>query len=308
MLKTETDTSQEYWDQLQVYVQAEAEQTGRDLLPAFGGADRSPRIETLTLESEVKIQQLKIHDMVDEANEYVKENLRLKDKVYELTLNAPSAQPDKDIEKVRSELLAERTRDDQATQNLIQQLRDALEREKGDHAITKLYYRQIDAAYSEEVREIERLRQGNGDGADGRVSDTVRSVPEVSTQRGATGRVSDPVGSVPLNDFFQPAPEPSPPPEPSVRGSVPDDATSQSNYSRREPDKVFVPPWPKVQDGVSWQSDVAKGVILAANDGDRAAWQEWLQPALARNPDLDALNDSGGQRFQTIDTKLSIAL
>eukprot|EP00435_Cladocopium_sp_Y103_P006781 s4560_g2.t1 len=58
----------------------------------------------------------------------------------------------------------------------------------------------------------------------------------------------------------------------------------------------------------SWQSDVAKSVTLAANDGDRAAWQEWLQVALARNPDLDALNDSGGQRFQSIDTKLSIAL
>ena len=51
-----------------------------------------------------------------------------------------------------------------------------------------------------------------------------------------------------------------------------------------------------------------KSVTLAANDGYRAAWQEWLMPALADNPDLDALNDSGGPRFQSIDTKLSIAL
>ena len=53
---------------------------------------------------------------------------------------------------------------------------------------------------------------------------------------------------------------------------------------------------------------MVKSVILAANDGDRAAWQEWILPAIADNPDLDALNDSGGSRLQSIDTKLSIAL
>ena len=57
-----------------------------------------------------------------------------------------------------------------------------------------------------------------------------------------------------------------------------------------------------------WQSDLIKSVCLAANDGDRAAWEAWLQPALRQNPDIDALNDSGGQRFQSIDAKLSIAL
>eukprot|EP00435_Cladocopium_sp_Y103_P013433 s4794_g3.t1 len=70
MLKVENETSQDYWERLQVYVQAdEARQDG---LPSFGGGDRSPRVETL--ESEVKIQQLKINDMVDEASEYVKES------------------------------------------------------------------------------------------------------------------------------------------------------------------------------------------------------------------------------------------
>ena len=49
-------------------------------------------------------------------------------------------------------------------------------------------------------------------------------------------------------------------------------------------------------------------MTLAAHDGDRAAWQEWILPALADNPDLDAFNDSGGARIQSIDTKLSIAL
>ena len=37
---------------------------------------------------------------------------------------------------------------------------------------------------------------------------------------------------------------------------------------------------------------------LAANDGDRAAWQERILPATEPRPDLDALNDSGGARFQ----------
>ena len=108
-------------------------------------------------------------------------------------------------------------------------------------------------------------------------------------------------------------PDPNGPPglPPSLRGSTFDDNMSQSNItvaelprvSRREADKITVGPWPKVQDVETWKSDVTKSVTLAANDGDRAAWQEWLLPALADNPDLDALNDSGGPRFQSIDTK-----
>ena len=54
-----------------------------------------------------------------------------------------------------------------------------------------------------------------------------------------------------------------------------------------------------------WTSDLIKSVCLAANDGDRAAWEAWLQPATQPNPDLDALNDSDGQRFQSIDAKSS---
>ena len=71
---------------------------------------------------------------------------------------------------------------------------------------------------------------------------------------------------------------------------------------------MYISPWPKHQNLGVWQSDLIKSVCLAANDGDRAAWEAWLQPALRQNPDIDALNDSGGQRFQSIDAKLSIAL
>ena len=112
---------------------------------------------------------------------------------------------------------------------------------------------------------------------------------------------------------------PNPPGLPSLRGSQRDSAIDLESttaftaeepprISRREADKVYISPWPKHQNLGVWQSDLIKSVCLAANDGDRAAWETWLQPALRQNPDIDALNDSGGERFQSIDAKLSIAL
>ena len=125
----------------------------------------------------------------------------------------------------------------------------------------------------------------------------------------------DPFGPFGPGDPGQP---PDPPGLPSVRGSQRDsvDDISTAAYtaeepprvSRREADKVIVSPWPKQQNLGVWQSDLVKSVVLAANDGDRAAWEAWLQHATRPNPDIDALNDSGGQRFQSIDAKLSIAL
>ena len=57
-----------------------------------------------------------------------------------------------------------------------------------------------------------------------------------------------------------------------------------------------------------WISETVMAICLAANDGDRAAWEAWVWPALQPDADLDALNDSGGQRYQSIDAKLSLAL
>ena len=115
-----------------------------------------------------------------------------------------------------------------------------------------------------------------------------------------------------------PGPPPEPPGLPSVRGSQRDSADDVSTaaytaeevprMSRREADKVYVSPWPKEQNLGVWQSDLIKSVVLAANDGDKAAWEAWLQPAIRPNPDIELLNDSGGQRYQSIDAKLSIAL
>ena len=71
---------------------------------------------------------------------------------------------------------------------------------------------------------------------------------------------------------------------------------------------MVISAWPKHQNLGIWTSDLIKSVCLAANDGDRTAWEEWLRPALQPNADLDALSDSGGNRYQSIDAKLSIAL
>ena len=51
--------------------------------PTSGGASQHPMIEQL--ESELKIQQITNGDLVEEALEYVKESIRLKDKVNALS-------------------------------------------------------------------------------------------------------------------------------------------------------------------------------------------------------------------------------
>ena len=97
-----------------------------------------------------------------------------------------------------------------------------------------------------------------------------------------------------------PGPPSEPPGLPSMRGSQRDSADDISTaaytaeevprMSRREADKVYVSPWPKQQNLGVWQSDLIKSVVLAANDGDRAAWEAWLQQATRPNPDIELLN------------------
>ena len=110
---------------------------------------------------------------------------------------------------------------------------------------------------------------------------------------------------------------PNPPGLPSLRGSQrnsqDDELASQSTLtldeaprvSRREADKVTISPWPKHQHLEVWTAETVMAICLAANDGDRAAWEAWVWPALQPDADLDALND---QRYQSLDAKLSLAL
>ena len=81
-----------------------------------------------------------------------------------------------------------------------------------------------------------------------------------------------------------------------------------TRISRKEHEKVIVKPWPKCQDLDVWRSNVVQAVCVASGDPDTAAWRRWLTPAQLPNPDYAELADSGEFRFQSIDSKLSIAL
>ena len=60
------------------------------------------------LESELKIQQITNGDLVEEAHEYVKENIRLKDEVSALSSKTALVSSGTDLDKFKSELVAER--------------------------------------------------------------------------------------------------------------------------------------------------------------------------------------------------------
>ena len=328
------------------------------------------------LESELKIQQITIGDLVEEAHEYVKENIRLKDEVSALSsktaLSLPRGKshfgciereghqdlvspkgPGREkvstkwerweISSLKARLqimqydseMAVATRPfsagimDVACNEMLSELRSELADEKAEHSVTREYYRQVDDAYNQEAEEVAELMKqiqekaenkmagdsgekskDKTDPKDGKAWKSRSVSPVISPSKGPSGPPGPPSDDPPDPN------EPPPGFPPSLRGSTYDDSMSQSNVtiadipmvSRREAAKVTVGPWPKIQDVENWKSDVVKSVILAANDGDRAAWQEWILPAITDYPDLDALNDSGGSSFQSIDTKLSIAL
>ena len=67
-------------------------------------------------------------------------------------------------------------------------------------------------------------------------------------------------------------------------------------------------PWPRCQDLDVWRSGTVHAVCVASGDPDKRAWQNWLDPAQRSHPDSELLADSGDFRFQSIDSKLSIAL
>lgn len=61
-----------------------------------------------SLEDENKIREIQKGDLVEEANEYAKENFRLKDEVNEMTAKIAPLQSDMNLEKYKSELQAEK--------------------------------------------------------------------------------------------------------------------------------------------------------------------------------------------------------
>ena len=74
--------------------------------------------------------------------------------------------------------------------------------------------------------------------------------------------------------------------------------------SRREADKVVVPPWPKSHDSDGWKSQLLSNVLSAGADTSRRhgfhGWEKHLR--------CTPIFDSDGPRFTTIDVKLANAL
>ena len=83
---------------------------------------------------------------------------------------------------------------------------------------------------------------------------------------------------------------------------------TEVKISRREFDKVIVPPFPKVTHLDSWMSHCIANVLGACADPNHEEWIAWLNPAFRPNPDIDGLNDSGHLKFKSIDIKLGIAM
>ena len=78
--------------------------------------------------------------------------------------------------------------------------------------------------------------------------------------------------------------------------------------SRREADKVVVPPFPTVTHLESWMSQCIANVLSAFADPNQENWIEVVESSFRPHPDIEALNDSGHKKFKGIDVKLGVAM
>ena len=78
--------------------------------------------------------------------------------------------------------------------------------------------------------------------------------------------------------------------------------------SRKEAERVSIPSWPKIHQLDDWKMQLLMNALSACADPDTDAWTRWLAQALGLNPDLNLLNDSGGDRFATIDIKMATGM
>ena len=85
-------------------------------------------------------------------------------------------------------------------------------------------------------------------------------------------------------------------------------ANDKPRISRREADKVTVPPFPKVLNLDAWKAATTTNVLAACADPHQEDWVRWLQEAYKPFPDIEKLNDSGGVRYNSIDVKLASAM
>ena len=77
-----------------------------------------------------------------------------------------------------------------------------------------------------------------------------------------------------------------------------DPEVTEVKISRREADKVVVPPFPMVTHLDNWMAQCMANVLSACADPNQEEWMRWLSPAFRPHPDIEGLNDSGSQEIQ----------
>ena len=83
---------------------------------------------------------------------------------------------------------------------------------------------------------------------------------------------------------------------------------TEVKISRREADKVVVPPFPKVTHLDSWMSHCIANMLSACADPNHEEWISWINPAFRPDPDIEGMSDSGHIKFKSIDVKLGVAM
>lgn len=75
---------------------------------------------------------------------------------------------------------------------------------------------------------------------------------------------------------------------------------SPSRISRKELEKVTVPPWPKVEEILAWKPLVIQNICIASGDNDFDEWEERLKPTMTLKPDLDELGKQTPPSFNLL--------
>ena len=81
---------------------------------------------------------------------------------------------------------------------------------------------------------------------------------------------------------------------------------ARPRISSKEAEKMSIPPWPRIYQLDNWKMQLLMNVLSACADPDTDTWTKRLSQALGINPDLNFVNDSGGDRFATIDIKMGV--
>ena len=87
-----------------------------------------------------------------------------------------------------------------------------------------------------------------------------------------------------------------------------DPEVTEVKISRREADKVAVPPFPMVTHLDNWMAQCMANVLSACADPNQEEWMRWLSPAFRPHADIEGLNDSGHKKFKSIDVKFGVAM